>query len=697
MDLNKLLKPKSIAVVGASDKLGFSYSTCLNLMKSEIKERVYFINPNRRKLMGKKCYNSLYELTDTIDLVIICTPKRLVPSIIEQAAYIGSKAAVVYASGYSEINTEEGKQAEKELVELCRKLGIALMGPNCAGFINYVDGVLGFGLDINETDRRGNIGIISQSGQICLTMMDMKHMRFSYAISSGNSSVVSMEEYLEFLVNDEETKVISLYLEGVTQPEKFIDVLRRAAIMRKPIVILKAGRSAKGSEIAASHTGSLSGSDKTFDAIFKKFGVIRVNDLEELISTSLLFSVLNKLPDKSAFASMNLSGGETGICADVGYLAGIHYPDFTKETTKKLKGIMPGYATPNNPLDTTATFSYDSDGYAELVKIIMDDSNIGMIVCGFTVLPEIEDPAIIHMTEGIEKAMQYENAKPMVMVSFAECSRNDEIRKRLEKVGVPILPSTLYSFNIIKYLADFIDYDYEKRTLKLAIPGCREESKSRALSEFESKNLLRKYSIPVSKERIAATKDELEEIIEELNYPIVLKISSPDILHKSDIGGVKLNITNYDDLVNAYVDIMENTKKHKPDARIEGILVQEMLPKGMEVIVGVNNDPQFGPMVLCGLGGVFVEIFKDVSLYPAPINKFEAKEMIDSLKSYPLFTGYRGQEKLDVNALADIIVGVSNFAYENKDELKELDINPLFIYNEGKGVCAADAVVILKS
>lgn len=696
MNLTELLRPKTIAVVGASEKLGFGNSTCLNLMKSEIREHVYFVNPKRESLMGKKCYNSLNEITEKIDLVIICTPKKTVLNILKQAAAINCKAAVVYASGYSETNTIEGKKAEKEIVDLCKDLGIALMGPNCSGFINFIDGVFAFGMDINKIDRKGSIGLISQSGQICLTMMDMKHMNFSYAISSGNSSVVSMEDYLEFLVHDLSTKVISLYLEGVTQPKRFISALRKAALKRKPIIVLKTGRSAKGSQIAASHTGSLSGSDKVFDAIFKKFGVIRVNDLEELISTSLLFSVLNKIPDKAAFASMNLSGGETGICADVGSLAGINYPDFTQKTVQKLKNIMPSYATPNNPLDTTATFSYDADGYANLLKIVMDDPNIGMVLCGFTVLPKIEDPCILHMTEGIEKAMKSKNAKPMAMISFSECSRNDEIRKRLENVGVPLLPSTLYSFNIIKYLSDFINYNNKKRTLQLALPEENDHTEVNALSEFESKKILKKYKIPVSNERLANSKKDLKEIEKELDYPIVAKICSPDILHKSDIGGVKLNIQNYEDLTEAYDEILKNAKKYMPHAKIEGVLIQEMLPKGVEVIIGVHSDPQFGPMVMCGLGGVFVELFKDVSLYPTPINKFEAEEMIKSLKAYPLFTGYRGQKKLDIEALADIIVKISNFAYEEKDKLKEMDINPLFIYEEGKGVGAADAVIVMK-
>lgn len=693
MSIEKMLKPRVVAVVGASEKLGFSGSVCKNLISSEISDNTYFINPKRDSVFGKLCLKSLDEVKQPIDLVIICISKDNVPNILRQMSRIGCHAAVVFASGYSETGKKEGKTAEKELAKLCSDLEISLMGPNCAGFINYVDAVPAFGLDIEKIKTHGKVGLLSQSGQICLTMMDMKYLDFSYVISAGNSSVVSMETYLDFLVNDKDTKVVALYLEGITNPSKFTNILKNAAEKRKPIIVLKTGSSQKGMEIASSHTGSLSGSDKSYDAIFKKYGVIRVADIEELIATSLLFSTINKIPEKPTFASMNLSGGETSICADLGEKCGLEFPDFTENTLAKLKTLLPDYSTPNNPLDTTATLSYDADGYSELVKTVLDDENIGMVLCGFTVLPNTKDPCISFMSSGIIKALKENPSKPLALISFAECSREEEIRDKLKKVNVPILPSTLYSFRILKYLVDYIKYDSKKRTLEDAVPNIQKSNSARcALSENGSYLLLKDAGIPVSRSQLAKTKADLKACIEITGFPAVAKICSPDILHKSDIGGVKLNIQSYEQLEKAFDDIMKSATEKCPNALIEGVLVQKMMEPGLEMIIGVNVDPQFGPMLMCGLGGVFVEIFKDVSLYPAPLNHYEAAEMLLSLKSYKLLTGYRGDKKLDIDELINTIVKVSKFAAQNKDTIAELDINPLFVYEIG--VCAADALII---
>ena len=280
MSISNLLKPNVIAVIGASDRPGFSRSTCTNLLYTEEPKKVYFINPKKDELYGKKCYNSLAELPESPDLVILCVNAGLVPQMLREAAAVGCHSAVVYASGYGETGTEEGKRLQQELLDLCNELGMLLMGPNCAGYINFIDGVYAFGLEVYKAERKGRVGLISQSGQVGLNAVDMEHMDYSYIISAGNSFVVSMEEYFDFLVDDPGTAVVSLYLEGVKRPKEFVKVLEKAAKKKKPVVILKTGRSEKGSQIASSHTGSLSGADKVFDAMFKKYGVIRVWDME---------------------------------------------------------------------------------------------------------------------------------------------------------------------------------------------------------------------------------------------------------------------------------------------------------------------------------------------------------------------------------------------------------------------------------
>ena len=696
MNLNKLLKPTSVAVIGASEKEGFGGDVCRNILSYvEDRSHVYFIHPKRDSVFGVPCYKSISDVPENVDLMVICTSQKTVIPLLQEGAKKGVGGAVVFASGYGEVGTAEGKQNEAELIAAAKELDIAVMGPNCAGFVNYIDNVQAFAFISAKRDRKGSVGVVSQSGQLCLSMMDDPGMRFSYNISAGNGKIVQMEDYMDFLVEDEDTKVVSIYIEGVKNADKFAAVLKKAAEKRKPVVILKAGRSAKGGAIAASHTGSLSGSDASFDAVLKKFGAIRVDDLEELIAMSLMLSTMKRMPEKATFASMNLSGGETGICADVGSLNGIEYPDFTEETLKKLKEQLPSYASPNNPLDMTASLSYDADLYAGALRTVMDDPNIGMVLIGYTLLLEIADPCIHYMYKGIEKVVQEKggNCKPIAMIPFAENTRNPEYQEKLFQIGVPVLPPPVYAFKLLRHLADFIAYEPETKTLELAV-GHPKSEETQALSEHESKQELKVYGVPVPDEVIVTSKEEAAQFVKNHPGPLVMKVESADILHKSDVGGVKLNVCGPEAAEKAYEEIMESVTAKRPDAHINGILTVPMLDAGVEIIIGVNNDPQFGPMIMVGMGGVFVEVFKDVALYPAPLKEEEALEMLKSLKSFKLLNGYRGTEKCDIKALCQTIVAISNYAQANKDVLKELDINPLFVYPEGKGVGVADALIV---
>ena len=696
MDLTKLLKPKSVAVIGASEKEGFGGDVCRNILTyMEDRSHVYFIHPKRDQVFGVPCYKSVSDVPGNVDMMVICTSQKTVIPLLREGAAKGCGGAVVFASGYGEVGTDQGRANEKELMDTAKELGIAVMGPNCAGFVNYVDNVQAFAFISDKRDRKGSVGVVSQSGQLCLSLMDCPGMRFSYSISAGNGKIVQMEDYMDFLVEDANTKVVSVYIEGVKNADKFAAVLKKAADKRKPVVILKAGRSAKGGAIAASHTGSLSGSDASFDAVLKKFGAIRVDDLEELMAMSLMLSTLKQMPKQATFASMNLSGGETGICADVGSLNGIEYPDFTKETLASLKEQLPSYASPNNPLDMTASLSYDADLYAGALRTVMDDPNIGMVLIGYTLLLEIADPAIHYMYQGIEKVVKEkgENCKPIAMIPFAENTRNAEYQEKLFNIGVPVLPPTVYAFKILRHLADFISYTPENKSLSLAV-GQKKSDETYALSEHDSKKELGAYGVPVPKEVIVTSAEEAAEFAKNTKEALVMKVESADILHKSDVGGVKLNIHGPEEAVQAYNEIMESVSSKRPDAKINGILTVPMLKSGVEMIIGVNNDPQFGPMVMVGMGGVFVELFKDVALYPAPISKAEALDMLRSLKSFKLLNGYRGGAKCDIDALCDTIVSIADFASANRDTLKELDINPLFVYPEGEGVGVADALVV---
>lgn len=694
MDISKLLRPRAVAVVGASEKSGFGGDTCRNILENQADtSHVYPVNPKKETVFGKKCYPTLADLPEEIDLVILCTSQKTIVDFLKQAKVKGAGAAVVYASGYSEVGTAEGKAFEKELVDAAKALDMVVMGPNCAGYINFGDDIFSFAFIGDYKGKKGNIGFVSQSGQFCIDMMKSAEMKYSFAISAGNSAMVQMEDYLNFLIDDSNTKVIALYLEGVKNPHKFEACLQKAMEKKKPVVILKAGRSPKGQATAASHTGSMAGSDKTYDAVFEKFGVIRADDMQDLRSTASLLATLRVLPKKPAFSAMCLSGGETAVSADTGFLHGIEYPDFSEVTLKKLNDMLPDFATPRNPLDMTAALCYDADAFASGITTVMSDPSIEMGLVGLTISDKVTVSNDI-MFEGIRRAFEQIPDKPLAVMSFMEAARNKELVERFQNAGIPVLPTTKYGFRALQHLQDFISHDTIKREARLAIPEAH-SANTRALSEYESKKLLADNGVPVDLGYIAKTKAEVKEYAEKIGYPLVMKVESNDILHKSDVGGVMLNIKSLEQAEEAYDKILANAAQHAPNAKINGILMQKMLKAGTEMIIGLNSDPQFGPMLLVGMGGVFVEVFKDAALYPVPLNHDEALHMLQSLKSFKLLNGYRGNPPADIEALTDMMVKISDFAYRKKDTLKELDMNPLFVYPKGEGVAIADALAVM--
>ena len=694
MDISKLLRPRAVAVVGASEKSGFGGDTCRNILENQADtSHVYPVNPKKETVFGKKCYPTLADLPEDIDLVILCTSQKTIVDFLKQAKAKGAGAAVVYASGYSEVGTPEGKAFEKELVEAAKALDMVVMGPNCAGYINFGDDIFSFAFIGDYKGKKGNIGFVSQSGQFCIDMMKSAEMKYSFAISAGNSAMVQMEDYLNFLIDDDNTKVVALYLEGVKNPHKFEACLQKAMEKKKPVVILKAGRSPKGQATAASHTGSMAGSDKTYDAVFEKFGVIRADDMQDLRSTASLLATLRVLPKKPAFSAMCLSGGETAVSADTGFLHGIEYPDFSEATLKKLNEMLPDFATPRNPLDMTAALCYDADAFASGITTVMSDPAIEMGLVGLTISDKVTVSNDI-MFEGIRRAFEQIPDKPLAVMSFMEAARNKELVERFQNAGIPVLPTTKYGFRALQHLQDFISHDDVKREARLAIPEPH-PAKTRALSEYESKKLLADHGVPVDLGHIAKTKAEVKEYAEKIGYPLVMKIESNDILHKSDVGGVMLNIKSLEQAEEAYDKILAKVAQYAPNAKINGILMQKMLKAGTEMIIGLNSDPQFGPMLLVGMGGVFVEVFKDAALYPVPLNHDEALKMLQSLKSFKLLNGYRGNPPADIEALTDMMVKISDFAYQKKDTLKELDMNPLFVYPKGEGVAIADALAVM--
>ncbi len=690
MDLNKLIKPKSIAVIGASEKEGFGGDTTRNLLKfSKDLDRVYLVNPKRDTVLGRKCYPALADINDTIDLCIICTPKATVLPLLKQAAEKGCGGAVVFASGYGETGSE-GKKDEQELIDEANRLGIAIMGPNCAGFANFINHIFCFAFLVEERERSGNIGFLSQSGQIILGGLDLPSMGFSYVISSGNSCNIKVEDYLQFMVEDADTKVIGAYLEGITQPEKLVAAFRKAAILKKPVVVLKTGKSQKSRQLAASHTGSLSGSDQSVRAIMRKYGVIEAGDLEELCGIVTAFSWLAELPEGGRAMFMNVSGGEAGVTAELAEQYQIPLAEISSQTREYLAGLMPEYGTVNNPFDMTAGIGYNTPVLVKALEAVSNDDGVDMIVMGYTITPEIFDATISHMVEAVQIARKNVSMKPIVWIPFIEHTRERECADTLRNSGVPLLPTGMYAFRTLKAIQDFAQFQFED--IPVSLPERKEDGESRGLSEYDSLCFLRENGVAIPPQAVADTLEKAIEAAETLGYPVSCKIHSADIQHKSDVGGVKLNIKTPEELAAAYQSIMESVSEKCPQARIEGVLLKPMLKAGAEIIIGINNDKQFGPMMMVGMGGVFVELFKDVQLAAAPLSSHQAHRMIKSLKAFPLLNGYRGSKPCDVDALAELLVNISEMAARQKDKIKELDLNPVFVTEDG--VSIADALLV---
>lgn len=690
MNLNKLLKPRTIAIVGASEKAGFGGDTTRNYLKfSKNLDQLYLVNPGRDTIFGRRAYHSLSEIEGDVDLVILCTPQKTIIPLLKEAAEKNCGGAVVFASGYSEVGAE-GKVRQQELIEVADSLGIAVMGPNCAGFANFVDGIFAFAFLVEERDRKGNIGMISQSGQIVLGGLDSPNMGFSHVISSGNSCNVKVEDYLDFLVEDEDTKVVAAYIEGVTKPEKLAAAFQKAALKKKPVVVLKTGRSSKSQELAASHTGSLSGADKVLRAVFRRYGVVEASDLEELMSLAAAFSWMKDVPKGQRCVFMNVSGGEAGVMADLADEYKIELAELQPETKAYLQTLVPDYGSVNNPFDMTAGIGYNTPVMVKAMEAISADPNVDVIVVAYTITPEIWDDTISHMVEAVSIARRNESLKPVFWIPFIEHTRHQESADILKAAGTPLLPTGRYGCNALKKILDFAVKSFEPMTP--AIPE-RKHSASHSLSEFESLNYLSSHGVPIPPQAVAATADEAVEAAGKLGYPLSVKIHSRDIQHKSDVGGVKLNIRDEAELRRAFADVMESCRKNAPAAKLEGVLLKPMLKPGTEMIIGVNNDRDFGPMIMVGMGGVFVELFKDVQLAPAPLTQAQARQMIEKLASYPLLNGYRGGAVCDKDALANLLVKISEMAAECKDSVKELDINPVFITEDGAAI--ADALLVV--
>lgn len=456
MNLKELFNPKTIAVIGANESEGFGGAVCKNLM-SEIDDenRVYYVNPKRDTLFGKTCYHSVKDIPVDIELLIIAVNKKLVINVLREGKEKGVKAAVVFASGFGETGKEEDKLLEDELLETAKELDITILGPNCAGFSNFIGGINALAFLSEKRERKGNIGIISQSGMIGLSLIDNQYTKFSYNISCGNANGLKMTDLIYYLADDKDTKVIGLYIDGIKDLKSFEDAVSYASKNKKRVVILKSGSNEITKMLTKGHTGSVeSFTDEEFNALIKKYGVKRCTDLEEFIYTLICMSYYDVLPSGNRIASINLSGGEAALVGEVASEFNVDFPNFSEKTTTYLKDRLPDYAHITNPLDMTVTLSYDAEKFSDALTNIILEDKVDMVLIGYTLLYHIDDPCIYYMIDAINrtKTILKDKMKPIFLMAFMSNTRNQESIEKLIKLGVVCLPTPYYGFKVISNL-----------------------------------------------------------------------------------------------------------------------------------------------------------------------------------------------------------------------------------------------------
>ena len=617
------------------------------------------------------------------------------------------RAAVVFSAGFAETGAE-GKERQARLEALSRERGFLICGPNCYGVLNVFGNAPLFASTIPPGFLAGPVALVSQSGGLSTTianaLMLNRHVGLSHIVSCGNQSGASFEEYFNYLVEDENTRVIAAFVEGFKQPDKLMAVARKAAARNKPLIILKGGRSEVSQRAAATHSGSLAGSAEVIDAAFRQSGIVSVRSLNELIDAISVFSCETFVTHYNGGRRIGVlsgSGGECTLVSDAASNVGLEVPALTETTKSELQEAVADFGNMNNPLDGTGAMYDDEKIFPRLLQALVDDANIDVV----TINLEANDPRPKELKSGnrfsaaIEKAAA-SSKKPIACFSSIVGGPVDpEILVPLRKAGVPLTEGAECATATIRNLAEYFEFQKNRQSTSTdisAAPFRAQKLPSGVLSAERAFHLLKEFGIPVVPAVMTYSADEASAAAERMGFPVALKIESADIAHKSDVGGVALRLSSAVEVRDAFTRIQKQVSAKLPEARIDGVLVQRMAGEGVEMILGVKRDPMFGPVVLCGFGGILVELLKDVAIGIPPLAHKQARDMIERLRGFPILGGVRGKPPADVDALCAAIVALSRLASSLGDQLAGLDINPLIVMPTGEGVVAVDALVEIK-
>lgn len=700
-----LFQPESLAIIGASsDPSKPSGQPLVSLIQCGYKGKIYPVNPKYQTLFNLPCYPTLQDIPDQVDLVIIAVPSKMTMNALHDCVKKGVKGVIIFTSGFAEIGPQ-GAKIQQDMTKLARETGIRICGPNCMGIFSARNALMA-NFSVTELPDRvlvpDLLGFISQSGgfgSAIYQMIKEKGFGFSHFVSTGNEADLEFSHYMGFMASDSYTRVIGGYLEGVKDGQKFLQAADLALANNKPVLLIKAGRSPAAARAAASHTGALVGSDKVYNAVFKQKGIIRVESLEEFqIMLGLLAA--NKVPRGKRVAILATSGGSGVALVDKCYQYGLEIAELSRETKSGLDKVLPDFASTANPVDITSAIMTQPGLLQQCAEIVLNDPGVDILVAVYW--------ALHGDSSNLEQMIRVSTntSKPVFNIVWGP---EEPARKALRFLNDHLVPAAKevdFAIRSLAALAGYSEYISTRKGAKQDVPtippGAREQAgklllgraPGTKLAEYDAKQVLRAYGIPTTREILATTPEEAVEAANSIGYPVVMKIISPDIPHKTEAGGVMLNVTSEEQVLENFKKIVDNARNYNHKAIIQGVLVQEMLPGGIEMIIGISKDPVFGSTIMTGLGGIFVEALEDVSVRVVPVSNADAREMLSELKGIKVLEGLRGNPPADKEALINLIQRLSRLA-EDFPQIAELDINPLLVYPEGRGACAADALIIL--
>lgn len=691
--LSKLLNPSSVAVIGASDDpLRIGGRPISYMLSQGFKGQILPVNPNRDKVQGLPCFASIDALPIAPDVAVIAVPAHLVHETVDSLGRLGTAVGVILTAGFAEMG-ESGTTAQEEIVHAARRHGMRLLGPNSLGLINPRSHLYASFTSSVEMGfpAPGHVAIISQSGAYgthLMTLASQHGLGLSACVMTGNEADLTLGDMVQMVTDDPATKVIALYSEGIRDSDRLVLGLESARRAHKPVVIMKVGRSSVGSVAAQSHTASIAGDDRVFDAVMKELGVVRATTTEQLIDIARL-AVRGIYPANNSLGVITVSGGAGVIISDAAEAVGLPMPEMPIDVQSRLHQILP-FAAPRNPVDVTAQFLNEMSLVSRFTEAVVTEGNYASILGFFTYTAGVASVAP-KLRQQLRLVRDQHPDRLFVLSAIA----SKEQTKAYEEDGFTVFEDPSRAVVAIEAMGRFGQAFARHRHHAIPEIG-KVELPAATPNEAEAKRLLSAAGIPCAPDRVCSTPESAVEAAEQLGYPVVLKIVSPDILHKSEIGGVLLNVDGAASVHEGYTTLLDRAHQAVPKARIGGVLVAKQLTGGVECILGIQRDPVFGPMAMFGLGGIFVEVMQDVVLHRCPFGDDVAEKMIRSIKGAPLLLGARGRPSVDIKALASMLSRLSAFAVAAGDRLQSIDINPVLAMPEGQGAWALDAVIDIR-